>query len=156
MSALLIATTVGSAATGGVFLGFSTFVMHGLDRLPPATATAAMQSINTSAVRPGFMTVLFGTAVGCGALAVHAALHPEQRSSGLVVAGSALYLFGAVGLTATRHVPFNNILAARPSAMASDCGAWAAWSTRWRRWNHVRTASALAAASAFAAAGSMT
>jgi len=53
---------LGSATVGGVFYGFSTFIMRGLRQLPPASGAAAMQQINIAAVRPGLMAALFGTA----------------------------------------------------------------------------------------------
>ena len=41
------AATISSAAVGGLFYAFSTFVMKGLDRTEPAEALTAMRGINT-------------------------------------------------------------------------------------------------------------
>jgi len=59
---------IGSATVGGVFYGFSTFIMRGLRQLPTASGTAAMQQINLTAVKPGLMTAMFGTAAACAAV----------------------------------------------------------------------------------------
>ena len=151
-SALALATALVSAAAGGVLLGFSAFVMHGLGRLPATEAIAAMRAINASAVRPPFLIVLFGTAAGCAALAVHAARHPGQRPAGLLAVGSALYLIGVVGVTVGRNVPLNDALAGLTVDSAGSAAAWETYARAWTRWNHVRAASGLAAAAAFATA----
>ena len=107
----------GSATVGGVFYAFSTFVMPGLRALPPAEGTAAMQKINVAAVRPGLMIALFGTAAVCVAVGVGAVTGGLRPPPVALLAGSALYLVGTVGLTAGYHVPLNNALA---QADASD------------------------------------
>jgi uncharacterized membrane protein len=49
-----------------VYLAFSTFVMPGLRKLPPAHAISAMNSINKAAPSNPLLTlVLFGTGIVC-------------------------------------------------------------------------------------------
>ena len=50
--ALTLIAALGSGLIGGVFFGFSGFVMKALARLRPAQGIAAMQSINVVAVTP--------------------------------------------------------------------------------------------------------
>jgi uncharacterized membrane protein len=52
--------------SAGVYLAFSTFVMPGLRKLPPAHAISAMNSINKAAPSNPLLTlVLFGTGIVC-------------------------------------------------------------------------------------------
>jgi uncharacterized membrane protein len=76
-----LASALGCGLVAGVFFAFSAFVMPALKRLKPAEGIAAMQAINVAAVTPAFMTVLFGTAAVCGALAVRALLAWDERSA---------------------------------------------------------------------------
>ena len=110
LSLLTGATAIGSATVGGVFYGFSTFIMRGLRRLQPSAGVAAMQQINIAAVRPGLMAAMFGTAAACAALAVWTGVHGPSRHSAAVFGGGVLYLAGSVGVTAAYHVPLNNAL----------------------------------------------
>lgn len=126
-----MATAGGCALVGGIFFAFSSFVMSGLERLPPAQGVAAMQSINRSAVTPAFMAALFGTGAACLGLVVWSALGDEARPTAWVVAGGALYLVGAIGLTIARNVPLNDTLAALDPADAGSAAGWSAYARRW-------------------------
>jgi uncharacterized membrane protein len=150
--ALTLVAALGSAAMGGVFFAFSAFVMDGLARLPPADGIAAMQSINVTAVRPAFMTALFGTAAACAVLGVHALLTWGDRRAAFLLAGGTVYLAGAIGLTIARNVPLNDALAAVDPSSAGAAAHWSGYVDGWTAWNHVRAAAALAAAAAFVAA----
>ncbi|BEP14292.1 DUF1772 domain-containing protein [Acidothermaceae bacterium B102] len=152
MRALAFAAALGTAAMGGVFYAFSSFVMAGLDRLPAAQAVAAMQSINITAVRPAFMAGLFGTAALCLLLAVRAVLSWGHRSSVLLLVGALLYLGGAILLTAGYHVPLNDRLARLDPNSAAAATQWHDYVRGWTLLNHVRAAAALGAAAAFIAA----
>jgi uncharacterized membrane protein len=153
MSAALAVLTgvaaVGSATVGGVFYAFSTFVMPGLRRLPPATGTAAMQQINITAVRPGLMTALFGTAAVCAAVGVWSVVSWQPGRSLLLISGAASYLIGAVGVTAGYHVPLNNALATLDPAAPATAGSWQDYLGRWTAGNHVRTAASMVSAAFF-------
>ena len=139
----------GSATVGGVFYAFSTFVMPGLRTLPPAEGTAAMQKINVAAVRPGLMIALFGTAAVCVAVGVGALTGLSGRHQAALLAGSALYLVGAVGLTAGYHVPLNNALAQADASEPGTAVLWADYLRRWTAGNHVRAAASIVSAAGF-------
>src|SRR3712207_3417739 len=112
VEALTVGAAVGSGTAAGVFLAFSRLVMPALSGLPAAEGIAAMQSINKIAVRPVFMTVLFGTAAGCVPVLIAGVRSWGEAAGALGTAGSALFLLGAVGVTAVRNVPLNDALAA--------------------------------------------
>ena len=150
--ALTLVTALGCGLNAGVFFGFSSFVMKALARLPPAGGIAAMQSINVVAVTPAFMTALFGTSAACVALAVWALAGWDGSFSPYLLAGSALYLAGTIGLTIAYHVPRNDALATADPQDPGAAGQWTRYVAEWTRWNHVRALAALAAAAALTAA----
>ena len=152
MTALTLVAVLGAALNAGVFFAFSAVVMPALDRLPPGGATAAMQSINVTAVRPAFMTVLFGTAALCLVLVVRAALHLGDRPSPWLLAGGALFLLGVIAVTIAANVPRNDALAALDPGAAGTAQDWVTYVREWSRWNHVRTVAGALAAGAFAMA----
>jgi uncharacterized membrane protein len=141
-----LAAALGSALMGGVFFAFSSFVMAGLARLPAPQGIAAMQAINVTAVTPAFMAALFGTALLCLALAILALI---RGGSLYLVAGTALYLAGAIIVTMICNVPRNNLLAALDPGSADAARIWSAYLTEWVRWNHVRGVASMAAAACF-------
>ena len=147
--ALTLAAALGSAAVAGVFVAFSTFVMAGLERLPPAGGMAAMQSINVTAVRAPFMLFFIGTAVLCAALLVAAVATWGDRRAALLLAGALLYLAGNIAVTGARNVPMNDALAALDPGSGASAAEWSAYLESWTAWNHVRAATGLAAAAAF-------
>jgi len=138
---LTVATAIASAAAGGVFFAFSTFVMPALRRLPAAQGIAAMQSINVTAVLPPLMLLMFGTALACIALIVVAMVD----WSPWLLAGAAVYLVGEIVVTITYNVPRNNELAAMDPASEHDAARWPAWEREWTAGNHVRTVAGVAA-----------
>jgi uncharacterized membrane protein len=129
------AAALGCAVNGGIFFAFSSFVMPALNRLGPERATTAMKAIDVAAVRPAFMTVLFGTA----ALTVVTGISGIRQRDALLVAGSAVFLVGAIGVTIGYHVPLND-------ALARGSVTWADYAPGWTALNHVRAASGIAAA----------
>jgi uncharacterized membrane protein len=149
---LTFAAALGCGLAAGVFFAFSAFIMDGLDRLPPAQGIAAMQSINLTAPTPVFMTALFGTALLCAALAIWSLFHLGERRAAFVLAGSAIYLIGAIGLTIVHHVPMNDALAAVDPGAGGAATEWRHYMDGWTAWNHVRGAASLGAAAAFTAA----
>jgi len=131
-----------AATVGGVFYGFSSFVMKALAQLPAAQGVAAMQRINIVVINPWFMGAFMGTlllSIACVVVAVMA-------GSAALLAGGLLYALGTFGVTMAFNVPRNNRLA-RLDAASSDAAAyWPTYVREWTRWNHVRTAAALVAA----------
>ena len=149
LSLLTGAAAIGSATVGGVFYGFSTFIMRGLRQLRPSAGVAAMQQINIAAVRPGLMAGMFGTAAACVALAVWTGVRGPSRQSVAVFAGGVLYLAGSVGVTAAYHVPLNNALAdLDPNAPETEA-LWQDYLRRWTAGNHIRTIGCSAAAALY-------
>jgi uncharacterized membrane protein len=146
MEMLIVCTAIGCAVMGGVFFAFSSFVMQGRKALPPAQGITAMQSINVTAVTPIFMTALFGTAAACIAVLVSAAIEWHDTVNGYLIAGSLLYLVGAIGVTIAFNVPLNNALAAADPSSGEAVGLWMKYVRSWTAWNHVRTVSGVIAA----------
>jgi uncharacterized membrane protein len=146
--ALTLVTALGCGLSAGALFAFSSFVMRALARLQPAQGIAAMQSINVVAVTPAFMTALFGTAVACVAVAVWALADWDDSYGPYLLAGSALYLVGTIGLTMGYHVPRNNALAKVEPSTPEAASLWTRYLAEWTRWNHVRVAAGLAAAAA--------
>jgi uncharacterized membrane protein len=150
--AATLITALGCGLVAGVFFAFSSFVMPALKRLPPAQGIPAMRSINRLAVTPAFMTALFGTAAACLGLIAWAVISWGDRSATPVLAGAALYLVGTIGTTVFRNVPLNERLAKLHPHDAGATGFWDEYLTKWTAWNHVRTATSLAAATALTTA----
>jgi uncharacterized membrane protein len=143
---LTLLSALGCGLIAGVFFAFSAFVMRALSRLPAAQGIAAMQSINVVAITPLFMAALFGTAAACALLAVFSLSTWHKPGATYLLAGSLLYLVGAILVTIVFNVPRNEALAAVDPAGADGATLWASYVTSWTAWNHVRAAAALAAA----------
>jgi uncharacterized membrane protein len=142
---LTLVAAIGAGLNAGVFFAFSTFVMPALARLPAAQGVAAMNAINVAALNRWFMGALFGTAAVCLALAV-VGVARWVPGSGLRLAGSLLFLAGTVAVTAVFSVPRNEALAALAPESGELARVWTRYLAEWGAWNHVRTASSLAAA----------
>jgi uncharacterized membrane protein len=136
---LTLATALGCGLIGGVFFAFSSFVMRALGQLPAAEGIAAMQSVNSIAVTPLFMGALFGTAAACLALAMAALAGWADGRAGWLLAGSGVYVFGVVVVTAMFNVPRNEALALVDPESADGAGLWERYLVEWTAWNHVRT-----------------
>ena len=144
--ALTLLAALGCAVMAGVFFAFSAFVMKALARLPAEQGIAAMQVINVAAVTFAFMAALFGTAAACGALAVWALFAWDEGFAPYLLLGSSLYLLGTILLTIVYHVPRNEALARVEPHSAEAESHWKRYLSGWTAWNHLRAATALAAA----------
>lgn len=144
----LMTATVSAAAMGGVFFAFSTFIMKGLDQLPPAQGAAAMQHINKYAPTPWFMIPLFGTAALGAGFAIRAIGHLDEPGARYQLAGGALYLI-AVIVTVAYHVPKNDALAALDPSAPASIDFWKDFAPSWTSANHLRTVACLGAAIAW-------
>ncbi|MFF3611170.1 DUF1772 domain-containing protein [Streptomyces sp. NPDC002580] len=143
---LALLGVLGCGLVAGVFCGFSTFVMRALAQLPPAQGVAAMNAINTAAVRPAFMLVFLGSAVLSAVLAVVTfVLLPDDGAVELLL-GSALYLFGAFGVTIAANVPRNDALSKLEPGTPEAAAHWPTFVREWTMWNHVRMIASAAAA----------
>ncbi|MBD0320675.1 MAG: DUF1772 domain-containing protein [Gemmatimonadetes bacterium] len=139
--ALTLLAALGCGLMAGVFFAFSTFVMRALARLPAEQGIAAMQSINTAVLRSSFLAVFLGTAAVCAVVAV-------LVRDGYAIAGGVLYLVGTFGVTVGLNVPLNEELGRVDGAGGAGEEVWKRYTVVWTRWNHVRTAAALAATAA--------
>jgi uncharacterized membrane protein len=142
---LKLIAILGCTLISGVFFAFSNFVMNALSRLQPSQGIAAMQSINIAVINPVFMTVFLGTAVNCLFLAISALLKWQQLNTTYAILGSALYLFGTVGITIALNVPLNDTLANVDPGSIDGASLWSIYLSKWTFWNHIRTLAALAA-----------
>ncbi len=150
------ASALGAAVVGGVFFAFSGFVMRALGDSAPAAAIAVMQAINRAAVRPPLMISLFGTLLAGLAACILLAVTHGGNALWWAVAGEAVYLMGAVGLTMGFHVPRNTALDRLDSASADAAPAWRGYLTEWTRGNHVRALAGVVAAVLFGVAVALT
>lgn len=130
---------VGAGLNGGIYFTFSTFTMGALRRLPRAQAAAAMQAVNTEAVRPAFMSVFFGTAILGVALYALAVTDFEGPRSVLMISGASLYL-ASIAITVVFNVPLNDRLAAVDPTTPQGASTWDDYQRRWTRGNHLRVA----------------
>ncbi|SCX34063.1 DUF1772 domain-containing protein [Mycolicibacterium fluoranthenivorans] len=132
---LVAATTIGSAAVGGIFYAFSSFVMPGLDRTGAADAATAMRGVNAEAqANAPFLALFFGTTLLAMVLGALAIMQWGRPGSGYLVAGAALAVLPAL-ITIAFNVPLNDKL---------DGGLdWRAYLGPWTAWNHARTVTAL-------------
>ena len=149
---LTLLALLGCGLVAGIFFAFSTFIMKALGKIPAPQGIAAMQSINIVVINPWFLTAFFGTAIVCLVLALAAVLGSARSGTGLLLAGSLLYLVGTILVTMVCNVPRNNALAAVEQESAEGAQLWANYLQSWTFWNHVRTLAALVAASLFALA----
>ena len=146
--AATVASAVGSGLAAGVLFGFSSFVMPALRRVPAAQGIAVMQSINRQAVTAPFMIVLFGTAAASIGVGTQAALHRHEPYAAWAGIGTVSYLM-AIAITAAYHVPRNDRLATFDAGTAEAARYWSTYVGQWTTANHVRTAAAAVAATAF-------
>ncbi|HSX54189.1 MAG TPA: anthrone oxygenase family protein [Sphingomonas sp.] len=142
----VLIAAVGAFVIGGVFYGFSTFVMQALARLPVPEGIRAMQAINVTVINPLFLGIFIGTALLLCGLGIVAILNPGQPGAIYVIAGAALYVLGCFAVTMVCNVPLNNAIAAADPASADGAAVWARYLRDWVFWNHVRTAASLAGA----------
>ncbi len=152
LTILTFAAVLGSGLVAGIFFAFSTFVMRALARIPTEQGIAAMQAINVSVLNPWFLGVFFGTGVVCVPIALLVLSGAAGPHPSLLLAGCVLYVAGSILVTVAGNVPLNDQLAAVDARRTEASALWRLYLIRWTRWNHVRTASSLAAAALFAAA----
>src|SRR5215470_16633558 len=146
---LPLVAALGAGIMAGIFFAFSVFMMTALGRLPPPMGIAAMQSINTTILNPLFFLVFFGTAVLCLLAAIAALVEWPLPEAFYVIAGSVLYLVGALLVTMQRNVPLNLALNRSNPESAEAALVWLRYLRVWTAWNHVRTVASLAAMAAF-------
>jgi uncharacterized membrane protein len=135
---VLLVTALGATVVAGAFAVFSLMVMPALAALSDSGGIAAMQSVNRTAVRPVFMTLLFGTALLC-LVAGGWELAGGRRPAVLI--GVGLYLVGVIGVTVLANVPLNDALARVDGTAVTQ---WTDYVRQWTAWNTVRALASLA------------
>ena len=144
------AAALGCGLMAGLLFAFSAFVMTALGRVPPAEGIRAMQTINVAIVTPVFLVVFLGTLAASIVAAIGASSpHVSPEVSRLLLAGSACYVIGVIGVTAVFNIPRNNTLAGMNPDSAEAALYWLQYLSSWTAWNHVRTAAAIAGTAAF-------
>ena len=143
---LTLITALGCGLVAGMLFVFSSSVMKALDRLPPAQGIAAMQSINLMVINPWFMGAFFGTAAACVLVLVCSLLRWNEVEVAYLLSGGLVYLIGTILVTMAFNVPRNDALAAVDPQSADGANLWEGYVPSWTAWNHLRTATALAAA----------
>ncbi|WP_219907601.1 DUF1772 domain-containing protein [Aphanothece hegewaldii] len=108
-----------------------------------------MQSINITVINPLFMGVLLGTAAVCIFLAIFSLSRWHQPDAVYLLVGSLLYLIGTIGVTIVCNVPLNDALATVEPSSTNGANLWVSYLKNWTFWNHIRTITALAAATSF-------
>lgn len=142
---LAFLTAIACGLMGGLFFAFSNFVMQALGRIHPEAGIAAMQSINQVVLNRAFLCLFMGTTAACVLLVLYALSNWEVPGTFFLLLGSLLYLAGNFVVTLACNVPRNNALARLDAGSPDAVGPWREYVETWSRWNHVRTATALAA-----------
>lgn len=115
--------------------------MAALANLPSEQGIAAMQSINVAVINRWFLSIFCGTGALLVALITILLVHKPSNAA-RILAGSALYLVGTIGVTMIRNVPLNTELKAATSTDARGRDFWTRYLSVWTSWNHVRTCAA--------------
>ncbi len=139
----VIAGLLGSAAIGGVFFGFSSFVMGALRRLSPDAGIEAMQSINVVVINRSFLGAFMGTAVLCLGLVVLAIDGWGTEWAPFVLGGAVCYFAGTFLVTVMGNVPLNNQLAELVAGEQGAAAFWTDYLDRWTRLNSLRAVAAM-------------
>jgi len=147
---LIVASLVGALGTGiigGIFYGFSSFIMAALGRLAPDRATDAMNAINVTVITPSFLGWFVGLALFGAGVAVAALFSWHETAAKLAFAASLVYIVGTFGVTMFLNVPLNDQLAAVDPAHVTTL--WPRYLDTWTTWNTVRTVGALLSSALF-------
>jgi uncharacterized membrane protein len=147
---LIVASLVGAVGTGilgGIFYGFSSFIMAALGRLAPERATDAMNAINVTVITPSFLGWFMGLALFGAVVAVGALFAWHEPSAKLAFAASLVYIVGTFGVTMFLNVPLNDQLAAVDPAQIPTL--WPRYLDAWTTWNTIRTVCAVISSALF-------
>lgn len=146
---LTLLSALGCGLMAGVFFIFSNTVMSALARLQPPQGIAAMQSINRTILNPLFFVAFLGTAATSILLAISLLWRWQQPGAVYILAGSLLYLVGAILVTIVCNVPMNEALETVEPESVESANLWTRYLTNWTAWNHVRTIASFLGAVSF-------
>jgi uncharacterized membrane protein len=142
----LAAAWVGLLLAGAIFGFFYAWVcstMWGLDDADSRIAIAAMQAMNGSVRNAVFFPAFFLTPVVLGVAGALSYAERRTPAAALLGVAAATYVVGALLVTLLVNVPMNEALAdvVIPSSEADAREIWLDYSTRWQRYNQLRTVS---------------
>ena len=138
-----------SAVVGGVFLGFSDFIMGGLKQAEASAGADSMRQINRTVFRSVFLTSFLSLVPLTAGFALYAWYQAEGLGQLYCTAAALIYLLAVFLVTIAGNVPMNNRLdVLHPDDPAAD-DYWQHYARVWTRWNHVRTMGCLATAALF-------
>jgi uncharacterized membrane protein len=141
----LVAATIATGMTAGVFALYADTIMPGLRTTDDRTFVSAFTAIDRAIINPWFMAFGFVGALLCTAVAVYANLH--RPSLPWVAAALGLYLVAFI-VTVAVHVPLNDAIkaAATPGHLHDLAAARGKLHfTRWVNWNYLRVATSVGA-----------
>ncbi|MEU7892789.1 anthrone oxygenase family protein [Nonomuraea sp. NPDC049152] len=122
-------------AMAGLFYGFTISVMPGLDAIKADQAVAAMRSVNRKILNPVFLLMYLAAPVAPIATGVLLLTQGVSEAGIAFLAAGGLYVIGSFAVTAAINVPMNNALEA---GQGEPQRLWAAYTSRWQRWNTFR------------------
>lgn len=139
-TAVLLAATMTTGLSAGLFFAFACSVMPGLGQASDRTFVEAMQRINVAILNPWFFVVFVGAFLLTG---LAAALHlPTDGRPVLPWLVAAFVLYGAgLAITGRVNVPLNSALhaAGDPDGLRDPRAARDRFERPWIRWHLVRT-----------------
>lgn len=125
---------------GGVFLGFSDFIMRSLSLSGGTNGVETMQLINREVFRWIFMALFLGSAAVSLILVGYAATSLSGPAGTLILLAGLVYLVGCFGVTVVFNVPMNEALARMDLASHATRDYWTGtYLPRWTFWNSIRT-----------------
>jgi uncharacterized membrane protein len=142
---IALIAAVGCGLMAGIFFAFSNFLMKALLSLPTESGVRTMQSITAFLQNPVFLALFLGTNLASAILVVTAVFRLTEPGVEFQLAGGLLCLVGTFAVTLLVNVPLNNRLTHIHPASDEMTRFWPNYVSRWSKWNHVRTITAMAA-----------
>ncbi|MBD3581334.1 anthrone oxygenase family protein [Flavobacterium selenitireducens] len=138
---ILVACTLATVLSGGVFFSWAVTVVPGLSKLSDAHYLSAMQSMNREIQNPVFFAVFFGAAI---LLPISAYQQYGNPIFWWIVPASVFYWTGVMGVTVFANVPLNNMLDAQDLSSQNLKTLRDAFEAAWNRWNIIRAIASVA------------
>lgn len=145
MDTLILGIAIASAAMGGIFFAFSSFIMPAFGNLQPSEGIRAMQRINIDVFCWSFSLLFFGLPLAFISLGLYGLWQWNSLDSVYLLSSGLVYLVGCLVVTGVGNVPLNEKLARVNPESSQGAALWSRYLTQWTRWNHVRTVACLAA-----------
>lgn len=125
---------------GGVFLGFSDFIMRSLSLDGGTSGMETMQVINREVFRWVFMALFLGLAAVSLVILGYATANLSGPAGTLIGLAGLVYLLGCFGVTLVFNVPMNEALASMDLSSQTTRAYWTeTYLPRWTFWNTMRT-----------------